>query len=141
MKERILAFLRSENKTSSQFAEEIGVQASSVSHIISGRNRPSLDFILKMLQQYDDLNTDWLILGKGEMFKNDTPSDLFSGSIESPDSAPKDILKENIEQVADNEFIKNFDNRNSELANQAKSGIQRVILIYSDGTFREFNPA
>ena len=51
MKERILAFLQSENKSTAQFAEEIGVQPSGISHILSGRNNPSLDFVIKMLAQ------------------------------------------------------------------------------------------
>ena len=53
MKERILEFLRAENKSSAQFAEEIGVQASGISHILSGRNNPSLDFVMKMLEKYN----------------------------------------------------------------------------------------
>ncbi|MFO7755820.1 MAG: helix-turn-helix transcriptional regulator [Bacteroidales bacterium] len=71
MKDRIQQFLRSENKSSSKFAEEIGVQPSGVSHVLSGRNKPSLDFILKMLNTYPSVNTDWLLFGKGEMYKSD----------------------------------------------------------------------
>lgn len=74
MKDRIQQFLRSENKSSSKFAEEIGVQPSGVSHVLSGRNKPSLDFILKMLNTYPSVNTDWLLFGKGEMYSTeDTP--------------------------------------------------------------------
>jgi plasmid maintenance system antidote protein VapI len=67
MKERILEFLRIENRSSAQFAEEIGVQPSSISHIISGRNNPSLDFVIKMLTKYPDISSDWLLFGKGQM--------------------------------------------------------------------------
>ena len=52
MKDRIQAFLQSENKSYAQFAEEIGVQPSGISHILSGRNNPSLDFVIKMLHRY-----------------------------------------------------------------------------------------
>ena len=52
MKERLLEFLKAENKSSAQLAEEIGVQPSGISHILSGRNNPSLDFVLKMLEKY-----------------------------------------------------------------------------------------
>lgn len=55
MKERILEFLKTENKSSAKLAEEIGVQPSSISHILSGRNNPSLDFVLKMLEKYQFL--------------------------------------------------------------------------------------
>ena len=79
MKERIQEFLRIENKSSSQFAEEIGVQPSAISHIISGRNKPSLDFILKMLAKYPTLSTDWILFGKGTMYREDA-ADLFSAA-------------------------------------------------------------
>ncbi|MEQ8192821.1 MAG: helix-turn-helix transcriptional regulator, partial [Candidatus Eremiobacterota bacterium] len=68
MRERILEFLNNQNKTSSQFAEEIGVEPSGISHIISGRNKPSLDFVLKMLGRYPFISSDWLLFGRGNMF-------------------------------------------------------------------------
>ena len=71
MKERILKFLQAENLSSSQFAELIGVQPSSISHIVSGRNNPSLDFILKMLAKYPEIEPDWLLFGSGEMYRSD----------------------------------------------------------------------
>ena len=63
MKERLLEFLKNENKSSAQLADEIGVQASGISHILSGRNNPSLDFVLKMLEKYSFLSTEWLLFG------------------------------------------------------------------------------
>ena len=50
-----------------EFAEEIGVQRSSISHIISGRNKPSLDFITKIKTAFPDFEWNWLITGEGEM--------------------------------------------------------------------------
>ncbi len=52
----------------SRFAETIGVQRSSISHIISGRNKPSLDLINKILEGFPKVSTDWLLLGKGDMY-------------------------------------------------------------------------
>lgn len=69
MKDRLGRFLRSEGLTSLKFAELMEVQPSSISHILSGRNKPSFDFIEKMLARFPGLNPDWLILGKGEMFR------------------------------------------------------------------------
>ena len=57
MKDRIIKFLTAENKSSAQFAEEIGVQPSGVSHILSGRNNPSLDFVMKMITRYSFIST------------------------------------------------------------------------------------
>jgi len=78
MRERIIEFLKAENKTSSQLADDIGVQPSGISHIISGRNKPSLDFILKMLERYKHLSTEWLLFGKGNMYE-DKAMGYFSG--------------------------------------------------------------
>ena len=77
MKERLLEFLKAENKSSAQLAEEIGVQPSGISHILSGRNNPSLDFVLKMLEKYQFLSTDWLLFGKGTMYKDKQMQSLF----------------------------------------------------------------
>ena len=81
MKERIQEFLIRENKTSAQMAEEIRVQPSGISHILSGRNKPSLDFIIKMLEKYPFLSVEWLLFGKGSMYREPKMGDLFAGVI------------------------------------------------------------
>jgi transcriptional regulator with XRE-family HTH domain len=67
MIDRITLLLKTKNITASQFADEVGVQRSSVSHVLSGRNKPSLDFIQKILKKYPEINPDWLLFGKGAM--------------------------------------------------------------------------
>lgn len=67
MKERILQFLESERISPAEFADKIGVQRSSMSHILNGRNYPSASFIQKMLQIYPALNSRWLMIGDGTM--------------------------------------------------------------------------
>ena len=58
-------------ESASSFAEKIGVQRSSISHILSGRNKPSLDFILKITSAFNEVDIHWLINGKGEFPKNE----------------------------------------------------------------------
>ena len=70
MKDRITLLIKAKNLTAAQFADQIGVQKSSISHIISGRNNASLDFIQKVLLTYPDVNMDWLMFGKGPLFKS-----------------------------------------------------------------------
>ena len=61
--------------TASMFADKIGVQRSSISHILSGRNKPSLDFILKVIAEFDEVDMYWLLNGKGTFPKNtNTPT-------------------------------------------------------------------
>lgn len=69
MKDRIILLIKAKNLTAAQFADEVGVQKSSISHIISGRNNASLDFIQKILVRYPEVNMDWIMLGKGPIFK------------------------------------------------------------------------
>jgi transcriptional regulator with XRE-family HTH domain len=69
MKERILQFLALENLSPTRFADQLGVQRSGVSHILAGRNKPSYDFIEKMLLTFPNISAEWLLLGKGEMRK------------------------------------------------------------------------
>lgn len=112
MKDRIILLIKAKNLSAAQFADEIGVQKSSISHIISGRNNASLDFIQKILFRYPDVNMEWLMFGKGPLFKgteipivpnkdessgtsiaqNMPPVDLFSSI--NTDTAP-DFRKEN----------------------------------------------
>ncbi|MBP9998072.1 MAG: helix-turn-helix domain-containing protein [Bacteroidales bacterium] len=79
MNKRIQQFLAAENITQSQFADSINVARASVSHIIAGRNKPGFDFIENMARRYPSLNLEWLITGKGRMYKSDDESySLFS---------------------------------------------------------------
>lgn len=70
MKDRILALINAYNLTSTQFADEIDSSKSKLSHIFSGRNNPSLDVVTNILENFPEVNPDWLILGKGKMFRS-----------------------------------------------------------------------
>jgi transcriptional regulator with XRE-family HTH domain len=143
MKERLLEFLRVENKSSAQFAEEIGVQPSGISHILSGRNNPSLDFILKMLEKYQFLSTEWLLFGKGSMYKDPKMQTLFDEesiinqnidtkliqkSPEKPDQEMNAAI--NYQSVEDNSSY----NRNK------GASIARIVWFYDDNSFRDYFP-
>ena len=65
--ERVLILMKDYELTASEFADKIDVQRSSMSHLVSGRNKPSLDFIQKILNNFSDLNPTWLIMGTGPM--------------------------------------------------------------------------
>ena len=68
MQERIVLLMKSLGLNPTQFADEIGVQRSSISHILSGRNNPSLDIVTKILNRFKEVDSNWLILGKGSLF-------------------------------------------------------------------------
>lgn len=135
MKERIIEFLKSENKSSAQLAEEIGVQPSGISHILSGRNKPSLDFILKMLEKYTFLSTEWLLFGKGKMYRDQPLQDLFAESLKSESSSELSEKTEK-QQVNGPEVV--IEKGDNEL--KIKSQVEKIVLFYKDKTFTEYLP-
>ncbi|MEI7490904.1 MAG: helix-turn-helix transcriptional regulator [Bacteroidota bacterium] len=76
MIERLLELMRIKNLTSSQLADAIKVQRSGISHFVSGRNKPSMEFVLKILAYFPEVNPDWLLFGKEPVFRK--PVELFN---------------------------------------------------------------
>ena len=70
--DRFTKILEYSGFTASEFADEIDVQRSSISHIITGRNKPSLEFIVKIKNRFPEIRWDWIILGQGEMLQNNS---------------------------------------------------------------------
>lgn len=95
MIERIKLLISVKNLSPAQLALGIGVQRSGISHILSGRNKPSLDFVMKILETYPEINESWLLMGIGEMLKpsNHSPS-LFLDNIKTEES----IIEEKVEE-------------------------------------------
>ena len=103
-KERIEKIMQLEEMNSAVFAAEIGIQGSTLSHILNGRNNPSLDVLKKILNRFRTVSSDWLILGVGSMYRSEkqsqTPTlfDLIDESAsKSANSEPK-IEEKNIPQ-------------------------------------------
>jgi transcriptional regulator with XRE-family HTH domain len=144
MKSRILKFLSSENKTSAQFAEEIGVQPSGVSHILSGRNNPSLDFVMKMLNRYPNLSTEWLLFGREPMFKRTHNPTLFDDLEPEGPVLGHSSGQETDSPIISNDIIADVVNPSADTVQteSGKSGkkVERILFFYSDRSFREYNP-
>jgi len=107
------------NESASSFAEKIGVQRSSISHILSGRNKPSLDFVLKVLSSFPEVELYWLLNGKGHF-----PSEV--KSIEEPSLEAKNPI--------------NVISEVSEIKKSTSLGktIERIVIFYSDGSFKNY---
>lgn len=83
MQERIVLLMKSLGLNPTQFADEIGVQRSSISHILSGRNNPSLDIVTKILNRFKEVDSNWLILGKGSLFSKSEEKTSKESNIET----------------------------------------------------------
>ncbi|PKQ67015.1 helix-turn-helix transcriptional regulator [Labilibaculum manganireducens] len=142
MKNRIVQLINSEGLTSSKFADTIGVQRSSISHILSGRNNPSLDFVQKILTSFPSIDPNWLISGMGNMYKSqDSPSlfqepEISRAPLETLPNHPPKLNKETI----------NIPRSNPEpmlemSAFTSGKQIEKVVVFYTDKTFKEYNPS
>ena len=132
MQTRILQFLSAENLTQAEFAKKIGVSGPNVTHIISGRNKPSYDFILSMANHYPALNLEWLLTGKGKMYKEKAPVSLPEEEENGLFTVPEDDEAQNI---AATDEINTLDNAEQSPTNQRKA--VRVTIFYDDGSFQD----
>jgi transcriptional regulator with XRE-family HTH domain len=143
MKERILEFLRAENKSSAQLAEEIGVQPSGISHIVSGRNNPSLDFVLKMLDRYKYLSVEWLLFGRGDMYKDKSLQTLFDEGLSLPkEEAKLTSSSGNNIQLNEKKDIKPLSQLNNLMPDHfpESSEVVKIVWFYSNNSFDEYYP-
>ena len=143
MKERILRIMEREEMSSSKFAEAIGIQRSAMSHITAGRNNPSLDVVLKILERFKYINPDWLLSGKGDMIRSQetitTSPDLFSNAPENQSIVQ--VIPENREDSGD----KSMENTSKQAViehfipiQKPDKSISKIMIFYSDNTFDTF---
>ena len=118
---RINLILRAKNITAKQFAEEIGIQPSGMSHIMSGRNNPSLEFVSKVIRRYPEIDANWLLLGKGAMYGNSGISAVepFHETAHDDSLVGKETFHETSLQDGD---------------------LKCVMMIYSDNTYEVLTP-
>jgi transcriptional regulator with XRE-family HTH domain len=147
MIDRILTILKSKNLTPAQFADMINVQRSSISHLISGRNKPSLEFIQKIINTFPEVNTDWLIFGNGNMISGEKTSIKKAVPI-STDllfqdedlTEPTEKIKEDISKLPEIKKAE-FERvpKRKQLEYEGKK-IEKIVYFYKDNTFREYFP-
>lgn len=103
------------SESASSFSDKIGVQRSSISHILSGRNKPSLDFVLKVLSTFPEVELYWLLNGKGTF-----PSTVEKSADKKLEISPTPELQSSAPLQA------------------SDKPIDRIVIFYKDGTFKEF---
>ena len=144
MIDRLLKLLEFLEVTPSEFADQIEVQRSSISHIFSGRNKPSLDFVMKIKQTYPNINTDWLIFGIDEMIFSEKKIENIEENNSIEDAKEKNevtpTLFQDLEIVKQKDEATEENNSNIEIEtkhvnNHPKKEIEKIILFYKDGTF------
>jgi transcriptional regulator with XRE-family HTH domain len=146
MVDRILEVIRKKNLTPSQFADEIGIQRSGISHILSGRNKPSLEFVMKMLKRYPDIKPEWLLSGATEPEEGNITGNVAQVNVSTE-------KEENKQNDAFKQLPTLFDEVTEPLSAMAapkaarsvkkeknERKIERIIVFYDDRSFREYAP-
>ena len=148
MKDRIIKIMEDNNLNASKFADIIGVPRSGLSHIIKGRNKVSLDYVIKILDSFPEVDSNWLLKGEGNYINKDvvltekvveeqkkvnqsstTQSDLFNQT-ELFTEAIKETSKEDKNTTPTIAASSNLD-INSEI-------IDKIVIFYKDGTFKSY---
>ncbi len=151
IKIRIQRLMELEQLNPASFAKAIQVNPSAISHILNERNKPSTDIIVKILNTFRSLNSDWLVLGIGSMYRNEKDlaiqepaASLFDNVLDTQPivhSEPtQSIINENTTTREANKSDQNT--LNAEISSsQASKIVEKIIVYYSDNSFEEFNPS
>ena len=166
---RVQKIINYSELSSSEFADEIGVQRSNISHVLSGRNKPSLDFLRKIKDRFPEIQWEWLIEGKGPMVfsENETTSTPSSYLLEESKinddesiitglfSIPSQEMDENTKQeevkseisepiynIVENtlEISENKNIPEVETPSEKGNGIKKIVFFYENGKFEVFEP-
>lgn len=155
-KERIEKIMLKEEMTAAVFASEIGIQGSTLSHILNGRNNPSLDVLKKILNRFRTVSSDWLILGVGSMYRSEKQSQtptLFDNIDETaykPDvSNVNEAIKSDAHFLTNQQKKTNNPDFSPQPISEAKQKnifsqevnsktVRKIIVYYTDNTFQEF---
>ncbi len=144
---RVKIVMDRENMISSQFAEEIGINTSKLSHILNGRNNPSLDVMQRILNRFDNINPEWLILGNGSIYseikESESPSlfddtNLYNNKSVSYDKKEENKKNDKIEQKQEN-CTQNHTITNLQPIIKEKKMV-KIIVYYDDNSFEELLP-
>lgn len=142
MKERFDRILIDKNLSATRFAGMIGVHASAVSHILSGRSKPGFDVLAKIAQAFPDISLDWLITGNSDMYNHSATFKSKPQPVQEamPVSKPNEPIQERINKTID--FSENKPDMAAELATMIPSVnrkvVKRIILFFEDGSFEDY---
>lgn len=125
--------------TASRLADILGIQRSSISHILAGRNKPGYDFLRKLLVKFPKVNADWLITGRGKIYNDEIPPAVPTQHTAAPlqerlfssPTADSSLTEKEIERLSVSD---------EEILEPENRSVRRITIFFSDGSFEEFYP-
>ncbi|MBP6055085.1 MAG: helix-turn-helix transcriptional regulator [Cytophagaceae bacterium] len=160
LSEKIELLIKRKQLSASQFADKLGIPRSSISHILSGRNKPSLDVVQKILRVFPEISAEDLLFedrSLGASLTTSSPKEaipvastspsLFDAVLPTPSESPKNILPEptivqsNLRRPKETPVSARQDEPVTPVIPQRlEKNIERVLIFYTDGTFSESRP-
>ncbi|WP_025761616.1 helix-turn-helix transcriptional regulator [Dyadobacter tibetensis] len=143
LSDKIKHILASKNLSPSIFADEIGVQRSSISHILAGRNKPSLDIVQKIIRRFPDLGLNWILDDEDLPFDIPEPTPS-KPSAYIPEIEEKEPIRPIQDRIAhpDPQDQTLHTNLSAPKSSTPASGqpkmVERIMIFYTDGTFQDF---
>lgn len=140
IKDRIAHIIRAKNLTATQFAEMMQIQPSNVSHLLSGRNKPSLDFLIKLKDVFPEYSFDWIILGKKPITLSERPQSV-KEELHNNASSPMVETSSNFDDLfsvtekSEQDAINTITETKIEQSKQVK----QIVYIYDDNTFEIYH--
>ena len=135
------------NLSASAFADKINVQRSSLSHLLSGRNKPSLDFIIKVIEVFPEVDLYWILNGKGNFPKSEIVAQSVLEIEKSTSSLPiVDIpnseldLFSTVEKVIPPSLSESNAIESIKTENNSPEEIERIVVFFKNGTFKNYKP-
>ena len=154
MNTRLQQFLAAENITQAQLADSLNVARAGVSHIIAGRNKPSYDFLTALLNRFPRLNIEWLMFGKGKMYKDISDNVKITDKKQDSDllfNDDYDLFEEQVSYAQETDFTptKPQESSNTKILNEITTkdstaqsivkqrNVKKILILFDDGTFQE----
>ncbi|MBK6934725.1 MAG: helix-turn-helix transcriptional regulator [Bacteroidales bacterium] len=164
MLDRIIKIMEYYKLTPSEFADTLEIDRSRLSHILNGRNKPSLEVVMKILENFPDISSEWLLFDKGDMFKkkifskdqlqtgeldliipektkqkikDDKIIDDLSINEQTKETVPPSATEQTESPIAD---IQEDDISKAEMNPIRQKDIISIVWFFSDGTYKYFYP-
>jgi len=148
MKDRIKLIMENEHLTPARFADKLQINRAIISHILNGRNNPSLDVVTRILDDMPHINPEWLLKGTGSMYKEGFVADIIT---KEPDLFRQHVINtgresDNAEKSPEIDFkppassVQLPENKSTDYVKTVDKKITQIIIYYSDNTFETFSP-
>lgn len=143
MGEKLEFLIKQKGLTTTSFARMLDVQPSGISHIISGRNKPSFDLVVKILKLFPDLNPDWLLLDDEQIYRLDGSKSMSADLSPLGNSSLDDTLFSQAQNIPVSEAKAEAENlpvENLSFVPTSTKSVERIIILYKDKSFETYTP-